>query len=69
MPESARPLWHGAPIDAEDLLRDGDYGRACAVPGFIDLISVGTHPHLDSSSATTPRPRHSCPNMASSSAI
>ncbi|MBO3751024.1 hypothetical protein J5X84_33545 [Streptosporangiaceae bacterium NEAU-GS5] len=54
MPESALPLWHGSPIDAVTL--DGDYGRACAIPGFIGLIPVGPRLALvlgDDPAATT----------------
>ncbi|MBR7836961.1 hypothetical protein KDL01_27030 [Actinospica durhamensis] len=39
IPESACEHWIGAPRDwPED---EGDYGRACAVDGFIGLIDVG----------------------------
>jgi hypothetical protein len=40
IPESACPHWGGAPRNYPD--DEGDYGRACAVPGYIGLIDVAT---------------------------
>ncbi len=39
IPESACPHWNGAPSDYPE--SEGDYGRACAVDGYIGLIEVG----------------------------
>jgi Immunity protein 21 len=39
VPQSACPLWGGAPPNYPD--EEGDYGRACAVDGYIGLIDVG----------------------------
>ncbi|WP_169951164.1 Imm21 family immunity protein [Microbispora sp. H11081] len=39
VPQSALPYWHGAPMDSSE--DEGDYGRACSVPGYIGLIRVG----------------------------
>ena len=39
VPESACPLWGGAPPNYLD--EEGDYGRACDVDGYIGLIDVG----------------------------
>ncbi|MFG1862024.1 Imm21 family immunity protein [Microbispora bryophytorum] len=39
VPQAALPYWHGTPRNyPED---EGDYGRACSVPGYIGLIRVG----------------------------
>ena len=39
MPESACPQWGGVPATYPD--EEGDYGRACAVDGYLGLIDVG----------------------------
>lgn len=39
IPQSACRLWNGAPPNYPD--EEGDYGRACAVDGYIGLIDVG----------------------------
>ncbi|WP_433351889.1 Imm21 family immunity protein [Microtetraspora malaysiensis] len=39
VPESACRHWQGAPIEHSG--SEGDYGRACAVDGYIGLIDVG----------------------------
>lgn len=39
IPESACPLWGGAPPNYPD--DKGDYGRACQVDDYIGLIEVG----------------------------
>jgi hypothetical protein len=39
IPQSGCPLWGGAPPSYSD--EEGDYGRACAVDGYIGLIDVG----------------------------
>jgi hypothetical protein len=39
IPQSACYLWNGAPRNYPD--EEGDYGRACAVDGYIGLIDVG----------------------------
>ncbi|MEU0566472.1 Imm21 family immunity protein [Nonomuraea sp. NPDC005983] len=52
IPESACQYWQGSPRDYPD--NEGDYGRACEVDGYIDLIEVspvealvfGDHPGL-----------------------
>ena len=39
VPQSACPLWGGAPPNYRG--EEGDYGRACAIDGYIGLIDVG----------------------------
>jgi len=39
VPQSACPLWGGAPPNYPD--EEGDYGRACAIDDYIGLIDVG----------------------------
>jgi len=39
VPHSACPLWRGAPPNYPE--EEDDYGRACAVDGYIGLIDVG----------------------------
>lgn len=59
VPESACPHWNGAPRDWPD--SEGDYGRACAVDGYIGLIDVGPAHALvlgDDAARTTFQPEH-----------
>ncbi|MEV4216660.1 Imm21 family immunity protein [Nonomuraea sp. NPDC049725] len=44
VPESSCRHWRGVPMDYSD--DEGDYGRACAVDGYIGLIDVGRVPAL-----------------------
>jgi hypothetical protein len=60
VPESVCQHWNGAPRDWPD--SEGDYGRACAVDGYIGLIGVGPHHALvlgDDPARTTFHPGHS----------
>jgi hypothetical protein len=42
IPQSACPLWRGAPPNyPEGEEGEGDYGRACAIDGYIGLADVG----------------------------
>jgi Immunity protein 21 len=59
IPESACHHWGGAPRDYPD--HEGDYGRACAVDGYVGLIDVGTTKALvlgDMPARTTFLPEH-----------
>jgi hypothetical protein len=59
IPESACPLWGGAPRDYPE--HEGDYGRACAVDGYTGLIDVGSAKALvlgDMPARTTFAPEH-----------
>lgn len=40
-PQSALPLWTGAGSTAGPVESWGDYGRACAVDGYIGVIPIG----------------------------
>jgi hypothetical protein len=59
VPESACHYWGGAPRGPLD--GDGDYGRACAVDGYVGLIDVGPANALvlgDMPARTTFLPEH-----------
>lgn len=59
IPESVCGLWGGAPRDYPD--HEGDYGRACAVDGYVGLIDVGPAKALvlgDMPARTTFLPEH-----------
>ncbi|MGI5170124.1 Imm21 family immunity protein [Spirillospora sp. CA-253888] len=46
VPETALPDWGGVTDDDGPVETWGDYGRACAVEGYIGLVDVGGHQAL-----------------------